>query len=62
MVTSLLVKDQFIDALGDPQLQVYVKQAHAADLQEALARALEFESFVASSGVMRRVAERGPEF
>ena len=62
MVTSLLVKDQFVDALGDPQLQVYVKQAHATDLRETLARALEFESFMASSGVMRRVAERDQSF
>ena len=62
MVTSLLVRDQFVDPLGDVQLQVYVKQAHAADLQEALARTLKFESFVASSGTMRRVADRGQEF
>ena len=37
MVTILLVRDQFVDALGDLQLQVYVKQVHGTDLQEVLA-------------------------
>ena len=45
----VLLRDQFVDALEDPQLKIYVKQAHVANLQEALARALEFESFVKTS-------------
>ncbi|XP_069995361.1 uncharacterized protein [Penaeus vannamei] len=44
-LTAVLLRDQFIDALEDYQLQVYVKQAHTTDLQEALAHALEYESF-----------------
>lgn len=72
MVTSVLVRDQFVDDLGDPQLQVCVKQKvprcgykildRAADLQEGLTRALEFESFGASSGVLRRAADQGRDF
>ena len=44
--TSLLLRDQFVDALQDQQLQIYVLQAHVEDMQQALARALEFESFM----------------
>lgn len=59
----LLLRDQFIDALEDAQLQIYVKQAHVADLQEALVRALEFESFVnTSAGRSRTDAERNQRF
>lgn len=32
-------------ALQDQQLQVYAKQVHTIDVQEALACALEYESF-----------------
>lgn len=46
----VLLRDQFVDALQDYQLQVYVKQAHTTNLQQALARALEYESFRISSG------------
>ena len=47
--TSLLLRDQFVDALQDQQLQIYVLQAHVGDMQQALARALEFESFIKKS-------------
>ena len=33
-------------ALQQQQLQIYAKQAHPQDLREALARAMEFESFL----------------
>lgn len=39
----VLLKDQFINALAEPQLQIYVKQSHPVDL-EVLAQALEFVS------------------
>ena len=48
MVTSFLLKDQLVYGLGNSKLQVYVKQTHLAGLQEALARALKLESFMAS--------------
>ena len=48
--TSLLLRDQFVEALRDhEQLQIYVLQAHVSDMQQALARALEFESFLRST-------------
>lgn len=59
---AILLRDQFVDALDDQQLQVYVKQAHVGDLQEALARALEFESFVQSSSVRPRADQARREF
>ena len=46
----VLLRDQFVDALMHPQMKIYIKQAHLRDLQESLARALEFESFVRTSG------------
>ena len=46
----VLLRDQFVDALMDPQMKIYIKQTHPSDLQESLARALEFESFVRTSG------------
>ena len=45
-LTGVLLRDQFIDALLERELQLYVRQAHVNDLQKALARALEFESFM----------------
>ncbi|KAG0715491.1 hypothetical protein GWK47_011819 [Chionoecetes opilio] len=42
----VLARDHFVDALIDQRLQIYVKQAHPEDVQVALARALEFESFL----------------
>ena len=48
-VRNILLKDQFVDSLGSERLQIQVKQARPVTLQEALARALEFESFVQSS-------------
>ena len=55
--TTILLRDQFVDALLDHRLQVYVKQAHVDNLQTALARALEFESFgTPSVAVTRRDA------
>ena len=44
--TSILLRDQFVDALQDQQLQIYVLQAHVVNMQQALARALEYESFI----------------
>lgn len=61
VLTSVLLRDQFVDALGDHQFQIFVKQAHANDLQKALARELEFESFVMSSGTMRSAGTRRQE-
>ncbi|KAG0718706.1 hypothetical protein GWK47_007516 [Chionoecetes opilio] len=46
----VLARDHFVDALIDQRLQIYVKQAHPEDVQVALARALEFESFLRTSG------------
>lgn len=61
--TTLLMRDQFIDALEDAQLQIYVKQAHVANLQAALAMALEFESFVkTSAGRTKTDLERNHHF
>ena len=54
----MLLRDQFADALQDAQLQVYVKQAHVDNLQDALARALEFESFMKTSAISARRYER----
>lgn len=42
---SVLLRDYFVDALQDQLLQVYVKQAYTTGRQEALAHALEYESF-----------------
>ena len=49
-MVALLARDHFIDALGDRQLQIYVKQAHVTTVQDALTKALEFEAFLRSSG------------
>ena len=49
-MTMVLLRDQFVNALMDPQMKIYIKQTHPSDLQESLARALEFESFVRTSG------------
>ena len=46
---TLLLRDQFIDALDNPQLKIQVKQGKPASLQEALASAMEFESLVKST-------------
>jgi len=43
---DMLAKDSFVDALNDKQLQVHVKQAGPHNVQEALARAAEFEAFL----------------
>ena len=45
-MVSVLARDHFLDALQDRDLQLYVKQAHPGDVQEALARALELEAFL----------------
>ena len=42
---TILLRDQFVDAVDNQQLKIYVQQAHPKDLQEALARGLELESF-----------------
>ena len=45
---DMLAKDCFVDALQDRQLQIHVKQAAPRNVQEALARAAEFEAFLVS--------------
>ncbi|MPC55328.1 hypothetical protein E2C01_049261 [Portunus trituberculatus] len=45
-MVTVLSRDAFVDALEDQQVQIYVKQAHPADVQQALARAMEFEAFL----------------
>ncbi|KAG7157489.1 hypothetical protein Hamer_G005932 [Homarus americanus] len=45
----VLLKDQFVDALDSTKLKIQVKQSQPVTLQEALTRALEFESYVRSS-------------
>lgn len=49
-LTVVLLRDQFVDSLDDLHLKVYVKQARVGDLLEALARTLEFESCLKTSG------------
>ena len=49
-MVAVLARDHFVDALQQRQLQIYIKQAHPCDLQEALARALEFEAFLRTTG------------
>lgn len=50
-----LLCDEFIDALEDHQLPIYVKQAHTTNQQEALACTLEYDSFCSSSrGMVQR--------
>ncbi|MPC28201.1 hypothetical protein E2C01_021398 [Portunus trituberculatus] len=45
-MVTVLSRDAFIDALEDQQVQIYVKQVHPADVQQTLARAMEFEAFL----------------
>lgn len=49
-MVAVLSCDHFIHALQQQQLQIYVKQAHPRDLREALARAMELESFLHTTG------------
>ena len=49
-MVDVLASDHFVHALQQQQLQIYVKQAHPRDLREALARAMEFESFLHTTG------------
>lgn len=46
---TVLLLDQFIDAVDSPQLKYKVKQGKPASLQGALASAMKFESMVKSS-------------
>uniref|UniRef100_A0A0L8H2Y9 Uncharacterized protein n=1 Tax=Octopus bimaculoides TaxID=37653 RepID=A0A0L8H2Y9_OCTBM len=48
-ILAILLKEQFIDALGSAELKVQVKQAQPYFMQEALLRALEFELYVWSN-------------
>ena len=61
---TVLSRDAFIDALEEQQVQIYVKQAHPADVQQALAKAMEFEAFLCTSGAAmtphRRIAAQNP--
>ena len=43
---TILLRDQFVDAIDHQQMRIYIQQAHPKDLQEALARGLELESFL----------------
>ncbi|MPC33373.1 hypothetical protein E2C01_026721 [Portunus trituberculatus] len=45
-MVSLLARDCFVDALQDLHLQIYMKQAHPKDIQEALTPAYEMEAFL----------------
>ncbi|XP_063877118.1 uncharacterized protein LOC135109619 [Scylla paramamosain] len=45
-MVTILLRDQFVDAIDHQQMRIYVQQAHPKDLQEALARGLELESFL----------------
>ena len=47
---EILIRDQFIDALENTETKLAVKQSRPASLREALAHALEMESFRASVG------------
>ena len=48
MITVLL-RDQFVDAVDHPQIRIFIQQARVKNLQEALARGLEMESFMRTS-------------
>ncbi|MPC48911.1 hypothetical protein E2C01_042697 [Portunus trituberculatus] len=50
-MVMVLSRDAFVDALEDQQVQIYVKQAHPADVQQALAKAMEFEAFLYTTAV-----------
>ncbi|MPC53654.1 hypothetical protein E2C01_047552 [Portunus trituberculatus] len=47
---DMLAKDCFVDTLQDRELQIHVKQVAPRNVHEALARAVEFETFLVSSG------------
>ncbi|KAK3889125.1 hypothetical protein Pcinc_006867 [Petrolisthes cinctipes] len=58
----ILLRVQFIDVLDTVELKVQVKQAQPRNMQEALARALEFESYVRRperSGKLVKAGEKG---
>ena len=48
-MVQVLLKDQFVDAVDNVQIRVYIQQAHVQTLQEALARGLELESILRSN-------------
>ena len=50
-MVTVLSQDPFINALEDQQVQINVKQAHPADMQQTLVRAMQFEAFLCTSGV-----------
>ncbi|KAK8385345.1 hypothetical protein O3P69_012283 [Scylla paramamosain] len=43
---TILLHDQFVDAISHPQIRICVQEAHPKNLEEALARDLEMESFL----------------
>ncbi|XP_045124135.1 uncharacterized protein LOC123512044 [Portunus trituberculatus] len=55
-MVTVLARDAFLDALVDHQLQIYVRQAHPADMQVALARAMEFEAFMQTASSLSTFA------
>lgn len=48
-MVTILLRDQFVDVVDHPQIRIYIQQAHVKNLQEALARGLEMESFLRTS-------------
>ncbi|KAK3878809.1 hypothetical protein Pcinc_016619 [Petrolisthes cinctipes] len=58
-MVTVLAHDYFVDALQDQQLQIYMMQAQPSDVQMALAKALEFESFLRATGM--RMTTVGPQ-
>lgn len=54
---QILLRDQFVDAVDNVQVRVYIQQAHVTTLQEALARGLELESILRSSARGTRASD-----
>ncbi|MPC61276.1 hypothetical protein E2C01_055345 [Portunus trituberculatus] len=59
-MVTVLARDHFIDALGDQQLQIYVRQVHETTVQGALSKALEFESFLQCTAKLAVQAPSAP--
>ncbi|MPC52583.1 hypothetical protein E2C01_046453 [Portunus trituberculatus] len=57
-MVMVLSRDTFVDALEDQQVQIYVKQAHPADMQQTLARAMKFEAFLSRRTTTYQLAAR----
>ncbi|MPC76283.1 hypothetical protein E2C01_070692 [Portunus trituberculatus] len=55
-MVTVLARDVFLGALVDHQLQIYVRQVHPADVQVALARAMEFVAFMQTASSLSTFA------